>query len=170
MPILSGSFWAKDDRGQPVRVPWLWLKTHGLSRDEARSVTVYRNTQMKLKLARSVRWRLIVLVAAALYTGLAVRRWNHPMSAGDPLTQVVYAVWWWLLLGFWGPLWRLGVRRDQRRLRRLPSVCGPCGYSLTGLAPDPDGCTVCPECGAAWRLPGNPNNSPGTTTPPHATA
>lgn len=32
-------------------------------------------------------------------------------------------------------------------------LCAACGYALKGLAPDPDGCTVCPECGAAWTLP-----------------
>ncbi len=30
--------------------------------------------------------------------------------------------------------------------------CPACSYSLAGIAPEPDGCTVCPECGAAWRL------------------
>jgi len=30
--------------------------------------------------------------------------------------------------------------------------CASCGYSLAGLEPQPDGCTVCAECGAAWRL------------------
>ncbi len=28
--------------------------------------------------------------------------------------------------------------------------CAGCAYSLEGLGPEPDGCTVCPECGAAW--------------------
>ena len=31
--------------------------------------------------------------------------------------------------------------------------CPSCSYGLADLAPEPDGCTVCPECGAAWRLP-----------------
>jgi hypothetical protein len=31
--------------------------------------------------------------------------------------------------------------------------CPACAYSLEGADPDPaDGCTVCAECGAAWRL------------------
>lgn len=30
--------------------------------------------------------------------------------------------------------------------------CASCGYSMRGLAPQADGCTPCPECGAAWRL------------------
>ncbi len=33
--------------------------------------------------------------------------------------------------------------------------CRACTFSLAGLAAEPDGCTVCPECGAAWRLPLN---------------
>lgn len=32
--------------------------------------------------------------------------------------------------------------------------CPSCGYSLETAKPDPaDHCTLCPECGAAWRLP-----------------
>jgi hypothetical protein len=32
-------------------------------------------------------------------------------------------------------------------------LCPACGYSLTATTPESDGCTVCPECGAAWKLP-----------------
>lgn len=32
-------------------------------------------------------------------------------------------------------------------------LCPACGYHLRGLTPDPDHCTTCPECGAAWKLP-----------------
>ena len=32
------------------------------------------------------------------------------------------------------------------------SHCPNCDYQLAGLPPAPDGCTVCPECGAAWKL------------------
>ena len=31
--------------------------------------------------------------------------------------------------------------------------CASCGYSMVQLEPDGDGCTVCPECGSAWRIP-----------------
>ena len=30
--------------------------------------------------------------------------------------------------------------------------CGSCGYDLAKLPVAEDGCTVCPECGAAWQL------------------
>jgi len=31
--------------------------------------------------------------------------------------------------------------------------CAACGYDLRSTPVAQDGCTVCPECGAAWRLP-----------------
>lgn len=35
---------------------------------------------------------------------------------------------------------------------REAGVCAGCGGDLAGVAPAEDGCTVCPSCGAAWRL------------------
>jgi hypothetical protein len=58
-----------------------------------------------------------------------------------------------LLLGYARGHDRQRRKRDLARLPLLPPVCLACGYDLTGLAPDPDGCTTCPECGAAWQLP-----------------
>lgn len=40
------------------------------------------------------------------------------------------------------------VAAELLRLGRCPS----CAFLLTSTAPQPDGCTVCPECGAAWKL------------------
>lgn len=38
----------------------------------------------------------------------------------------------------------------DRRLAR--GECGACEFHLEDILPDPDGCTLCPECGAAWKL------------------
>jgi hypothetical protein len=58
---------------------------------------------------------------------------------------------------------RFGVRLE--RVRALPPVCLACLYDLSGLPPEPDGCTVCPECGAAWKLDAPAlNNHPGEGT------
>ena len=35
--------------------------------------------------------------------------------------------------------------------------CASCGYDLSHHHPEADGCSVCPECGAAWRLRHCPN-------------
>ncbi|MEX2219226.1 MAG: hypothetical protein WD749_10765 [Phycisphaerales bacterium] len=52
---------------------------------------------------------------------------------------------------------KIAFRRGRLRavLRRCLSegLCPACGYSLRGVPDQPDGCRVCPECGAAWRLP-----------------
>lgn len=44
------------------------------------------------------------------------------------------------------------TRTIAARQSRLVRVCPACEYSLESSAPEPDGCTVCPECGAAWKL------------------
>ena len=49
------------------------------------------------------------------------------------------------------------------RLRQMR--CGCCDYGIGAISPEADGCTVCPECGAAWKLDresaaqGSPNGS-----------
>jgi hypothetical protein len=32
-------------------------------------------------------------------------------------------------------------------------LCPSCAYSIGAIPVDPDGCTTCPECGTAWRIP-----------------
>ena len=52
--------------------------------------------------------------------------------------------------------WRLLTRQTCRWVARgMVSIgwCACCGYCLSGLVPEEDQCTVCPECGAAWHLP-----------------
>lgn len=44
-------------------------------------------------------------------------------------------------------------------LRRCPS----CDFSLMEITAEADGCTVCPECGGAWRIPAEAI-TPGTPT------
>ena len=39
-----------------------------------------------------------------------------------------------------------------KRYRQAAGRCRACDYDLARLEPEADGCTVCPECSAAWRL------------------
>jgi hypothetical protein len=50
---------------------------------------------------------------------------------------------------------RLHARHGPRILEEfLTEECCPhCGYDLAGVTPGADGCTICPECSAAWRMP-----------------
>lgn len=58
------------------------------------------------------------------------------------------------------PLVRWNTRRKHRRrisrlqaaLRPLDPICLACGHELAECALEGDGCRVCLECGAAWRL------------------
>lgn len=56
----------------------------------------------------------------------------------------------------------MGIYLRRRSWRSAPAgrralltfhVCASCGFDLSTLAPELDGCVVCPECAAAWRLP-----------------
>jgi len=42
-------------------------------------------------------------------------------------------------------------------------LCPSCGYGIVGVRCEADGCTVCPECGAAWRMEHGPDgrDAPG---------
>ncbi len=51
--------------------------------------------------------------------------------------------------------------RNGRRAILTHCRCAFCGYGMV-TEPEPDGCTVCSECGGAWQLPDNarPFNDP----------
>lgn len=54
------------------------------------------------------------------------------------------------------------VRRDAMLAAGL---CASCAYAINEVRVQPDDCSICPECGAAWKLP----HPPATTAPPHTT-
>lgn len=87
------------------------------------------------------------------------------LSVYFPFMVLVYSLilgfQWWLLV--WAGLllwivpssWKFEFRtHGQRIAARLTSqaICSACGYHLRGISPEEDGCTVCPECNAAWRV------------------
>lgn len=46
------------------------------------------------------------------------------------------------------------IHRGRQRIARIVSrhgFCASCGYALSNIPAAADGCTVCPECGSAWR-------------------
>jgi len=56
-------------------------------------------------------------------------------------------------------MWFL-MHRSRNRITRIVTrhrFCATCGYALADIPAAADRCTVCPECGSAWRLPA-PNN------------
>lgn len=54
-------------------------------------------------------------------------------------------------LGIWMWSWRFGRAAMARALLKR-GFCAACRYEIGTLSAHSDGCTVCPECGAAWKL------------------
>lgn len=83
----------------------------------------------------------------------------------EPVYKVHSFRWWaeeLVVVGVVGgvPLLVVGTvvlwfERRRVSLRAAAAVelgfCGGCGYGLSELVAEEDGCVVCPECGAAWR-------------------
>ena len=64
----------------------------------------------------------------------------------------------WLFFGLLFGLFlnRYAWKNPQRAVLAMTQVglCPSCAYRIDEIGPEPDGCTVCPECGGAWRLDG----------------
>jgi hypothetical protein len=72
-----------------------------------------------------------------------------------PVIALFHFVWvfgfMWFLLRFTALRWSAErALVDSRGFFLKPGMCLACGYGIADLAPEFDGCRVCPECGAAW--------------------
>lgn len=56
--------------------------------------------------------------------------------------------------GYWA-CWKMRMR--MARLVLAEGHCATCGYALDGIESESDRCTICPECGSAWRIPAPKN-------------
>ncbi len=98
----------------------------------------------------------------ALFTGrglIAFLSWCLPplvFGAFDPppvLEWSIGGVWWlFAMVVIVRHMKVQGIRWESRGLIAI-GCCPSCGYDLLKLPVEDDGCRVCPECGAAWRLP-----------------
>ena len=74
------------------------------------------------------------------------------VASFDPLGAFIFFCFCVFALSVFIP-WTFVMRWWLKRLiRPHPFVCAACINNLTGLNSNIDGLTVCPECGAAWRL------------------
>lgn len=115
-----------------------------------------------------IRWMIrlgMVAIVTAVVVGVGLTgAWNYSHWGAKGF--------WWFFLGSWfafaSILFALSYIRESGWLTRymrgmIPLRCCPvCTYNLRGLECEADGCTVCPECGAAWRL---PDELPSDDTP-----
>ncbi len=140
---------AKDDRGR--RVVLLDPARVRASAALAEPATAARLAWARAELRAGTFGLRAVVCGVLLWVAFPVLDTNNPPA------------WVWLtVLPVWaGIVWTLNRylarRGNPRRTHRIGSLlashglCPSCAYGLADLSPEADGCTVCPECGGAWR-------------------
>jgi len=124
--------------------------------DDDRRAMVTR--RLKEKYGRELRRFAILAVVLAMPFFLL------PAFVIPHMMGLLHSSFWLLIasgavLGMVGPL-AMGLILHRLMLGRLVRAlvdercCGCCAYDLSDLDPEHDGCTVCPECGSAWRVAG----------------
>lgn len=134
MPIAS---WARGTAAPNVRALELWDLRRVIARAEG-----------------GVGWSMVIALGFGLvYIALAIG-----FAAALPRRLAIGAVLTAFGIGMVGLAVMLDRKgrgqtreRNAARLARI-GLCLCCDYDLAGLPTEADGCTVCPECGAAWRL------------------
>jgi hypothetical protein len=144
-----------DDRGVPCgianltakQIGWRALGLPSVTKDpivkQEQSKTIGKETAVAMVggVVGWVVWSNLVSQFVNKYIGSLL-----DLIAQMTFAVVVAMIFWYFLLNW--------IRRD--RFDRIAEIyltagrCASCGYMLNGLAPDPDDCTVCPECNAAW--------------------
>ncbi len=151
----------KDDRGV-TRYAMSTTQTDRVIKDRQLQTTEVFCTVLDTMAARHRRLRFArhaILVIAGLlvvlfFVSSLMSFSNTSQSARTPIETTgpfVILLLFVFLIVYKRFMW---IRNDLRpfALCKL-GYCTCCGYPLEGLTPEPDGCTVCPECGAAWRMP-----------------
>jgi len=153
-----------DDRGNRVRLipQWQLSIVRGLPSPipmEAR-IRVYGEAQ-EVQLSREFVVPIIfVLLGIVIWGGLwmaVAPRMLPSLMLAPTLKAIITAIVPFLPLPLF--MWFL-LHRSRHRIVRIVTrhgFCASCGYALADIPAAPDRCTVCPECGSAWRLPGSTN-------------
>lgn len=88
---------------------------------------------------------------------------NDRISTGQGLAFIVIALAF-VFTGFFGVIvaigcflvwivwWFLAGRQQAAEAFVAQGRCASCTYEMVGLPVEADGCAVCPECGAAWKV------------------
>ena len=154
MSILLTTFQTTDDRGRAIPIPSPGPSAPKVNApDDIRNVwLLYRRVLWSRHVGQSrvIRFMLGVLALAMLL--VLIRVWRDPVSWTEQVLVLPFAALSWIWFLWWKGCCELASRRWVLALRDAVPVCASCGYDMRGLPSDPDGCTLCPECGAAWKL------------------
>lgn len=102
----------------------------------------------------------VLIVGVIVMPLLLVASFAVPIAAG----RLFGAPWWSMLVahGVFLVAWSVFITAVMSKstvrqviiAHRKANYCASCGYHLLDVPAEADGCTVCPECGAAWLLGG----------------
>ncbi len=131
-------------------------------RDSARNICRARKTRTRL--AEWFIWTAIPAATAVLFLNLVMfsERWK-PLRRSMGLSEFEREVGPFIVLAISVLIIlvallrrRLGPKPDSpgviARMLAAEGFCPSCGYALSGLRREADGCSVCPECGCAIRI------------------
>jgi hypothetical protein len=143
-----------DDRGHVRRCrmggTWYWPGTYPSEPERQLHIQLRRAGNQTNRRAAVI----LGVMAAIVLIGITelIRQLNIEVDTWVAILAAMPLVWllWDLLL--LGPQVRPAYRREHRRIAMAYNCCPWCMYNLAGQQPADDGCTVCPECGGAWRM------------------
>jgi hypothetical protein len=105
-----------------------------------------------VRVRQTRRSNLLFRLCIGVPLGIGVLWWATPFR-GEALALGV-AIWAGIILLEYG-LFRTSVGNPARQMTGAilkQGLCPACAYAIRGGTPESDGCVVCPECGAAWRV------------------
>lgn len=131
-----------DDRGRPH------ARDHAEPERQPTLLAAWRRKRLALQLRWWTDDRSLVLrytLFAGVFLLAAVFAWGS--QAWLVILMIVTIVYWNFVADIL-PQWRTRVERHSAA---DPLMCLACGYDLSAIEQESDGCRVCPECGAAWK-------------------
>ncbi len=147
----SLTFTFRDDRGRSVRpVAATTFRRLFQAAIKAGHRALYRRVENNL--SSPAVWFVVILGLSItlVVDGILVYSYRSAYSipSGTEIPRVVVGI-----LAPFVMATALLIRRAARAADELvlSGLCPGCDYSIAELEPADDGCTVCPECGAAWR-------------------
>ncbi len=148
----------RDDRGREVPLtsePQYSSHEFSSSRWSTKYIGKHHGRRLEWESRSRATWAHMMLIGLSSPGLVWVARWlTTPLTI--PGKQVImFAV----LVAIMWPLFPLLLRiqrwEERSRLRSgylAAGHCPSCDYDLSSQPKEPDGCSMCPECGAAWKM------------------
>ncbi len=158
--FIERAIWPRGvpDRDHRYEATFLWdSKNFGLAKSERTRV---RDAALRFGHPLRVTRRRLVALLSLWLAPLVLWAFDTP----PVLEWSICGVWLVFAMVIFTRLMKVSLIRWQSRGLVAIGRCPSCGYDLLNLPVADDGCSVCPECGAAWRV-GSDDQSPDAGEP-----